>query len=563
MSSLNTLLPSGKRPNPEDDATILPPSVKRLKTEDDTADEDMSDEDMSDEEDSDEDESEWGSDSQGSFSSDSMDEAGSPEPATAQGTMPILPFDEAYIHPEECSDGSVSEYQEEEELELDKEAADYLNTYEWEHRHLRTDLLKELDRKATASVPGLERMGKLNLAGAIGKTTEEEEIPGYYESDSESDSESDPTDWSKPNAVGWASAADGSRLLPEAIVLMLDFFKDRQDVSRAECEEYCLKAYLKEAYPEAQERPLNVHPYPSEFQFPDNYMVEIIDTTIANPTLMTQFFITPKTLDEAQLARAKEAYGDFVPEYTYVGDMGLAPNHPELFVWRIVSPAGRPFAADGHRLGMRVNQDKYVGILKHFVDFVCEPLRLAGGGDGLSNGQNWPMVLHNPRLDEYNIVVRPDWSGIACVLLWAAPPVMTLPFGASLTGLLCLEGLPDPYEPRCAEEGMAPPFEGYSREVYQLQRLCMYYLREKHPALAKDAQPWHRLFAAMAQGVAAAAWLEECRKKCYEEEFDEFAWDWFRFEMDTRVSDAMVAACAESERGGGDGDVDMMDMDMD
>jgi hypothetical protein len=129
---------------------------------------------------------------------------------------------------------------------------------------------------------------------------------------------------------------------------------------------------------------------------------------------MTQFYITPETLDEGQLARAKEAYGIFVQQYTYVGHMGLAPKHSEeLFVWRIVSPAGRPIAADCYRLGLRVNQDKYVGILKQFVDFVCEPLRLAGGSDRLSNGEDWPMVLHNPRLDVYNIMILPDWSGIS------------------------------------------------------------------------------------------------------------------------------------------------------
>ncbi|KAH8755030.1 hypothetical protein F5883DRAFT_179959 [Diaporthe sp. PMI_573] len=104
-------------------------------------------------------------------------------------------------------------------------------------------------------------------------------------------------------------------------------------------------------------------------------MVEIIDTAVTSPALMTQFYITPETLDEDQLARAKEAYGIFVPQYTYAGHMGLAPKHSEeLFVWRIVSPAGRPIAADCYRLGLRVNQDKYVGILKQFVDFVCEPL---------------------------------------------------------------------------------------------------------------------------------------------------------------------------------------------
>ncbi|KAH8751701.1 hypothetical protein F5883DRAFT_651866 [Diaporthe sp. PMI_573] len=94
---------------------------------------------------------------------------------------------------------------------------------------------------------------------------------------------------------------------------------------------------------------------------------EIIDTNTTIPAFMTQFYITPETLDEGRLARAKKAYGIYVPEYTYVGHMGLVPNHPqELFVWRIGLPAGRPIMAEVDRLGLRVNQDKYVGILEEF-----------------------------------------------------------------------------------------------------------------------------------------------------------------------------------------------------
>lgn len=580
MSYVTTPPPSVKRPRTEDNATTLPPSVKRLKKEDNivrpnmeanlydkgTADEDMIDknmsgEDMSSEEVSAEetsDESERDSNSEMSFSSG---EAGSPEPTTAQGTMPILPFDKEYPDPEECLETgmSVSQCQEEIEQELDDEDVYGLAKYERGARAKRRKLLKKLH--ATASVWGLEKMDILSLTGTDGKTTvsQKEEI-----------SNSDSKDWSKPDAVGWKSAADGSRLLPEAIELMLKFFEDRQHVNRAECEEYCLKAYLEEgvgAY-EARERPLNIQAYPSECQYADSYMVEIIDTTITNPALMTQFYITPQRLDEGQLARAKEAYGNFVPEYTYVGHMGLAPNHPEeLFVWRIVSPAGRPFAADGYRLGLRVNQDKYVGILKDFVDFVCEPLRLAGGSDRLSNVKDWPMVLHNHCLDVYNIIIRPDWSGIACVLLWGAPPVMTLPFGASLSGLLYLEGNPaagtdKDGDPICKANPSL--FNGYSREARELQRLWIYYLREKHSALANDPQPWHRLFEAMGQGIPTAADSNEVDNKCYGRQVDELEWDWFHFEMDPSVPGESAVACAESGRGEEDGDVDMdMDMDID
>ncbi|KAH8742354.1 hypothetical protein F5883DRAFT_671257 [Diaporthe sp. PMI_573] len=208
----------------------------------------------------------------------------------------------------------------------------------------------------------LEKMDKLNLAEASGKTTvfQKQDISEKNaESDSESDSESKTIDWSKPEAVGWESAADGSRLMPEAIELIFEFFQDRPHVNLAECEEYCLKAYLWDGVGpyEAQERPLNVYTYPFENQFRNSYMVEIIDTAATSPAFMTQFYITPETLDEVQLARAKAAYGIFVPQYTYVGHMGLAPKHSEeLFVWRIVSPTGRPIAADCYRLGLRVNQ---------------------------------------------------------------------------------------------------------------------------------------------------------------------------------------------------------------
>ncbi|EJT79398.1 hypothetical protein GGTG_04482 [Gaeumannomyces tritici R3-111a-1] len=563
MSIFFTTLPlSRKRPITEDDDTTLPPPAKRLKAGNDT---------------------ESDSDSEMSFSSDSTDEAGSPgldeagslKLATAEGTMWIFPFDREYIHPDDCVETSVSVEREEEEERLDYQAEHELIMYEQGVRAERKELLEQLD--VIASVRGLEKMDDLIATmheqgvRADGKELLKQldviaSVRGLKISDSKDDSEGDSEgvykDWSKPDPVGWESAANGSRLHPRAIGLMLDFFKDWEHLDRAECEEYYLKAYLEGVGPyEARERPLNVHAYPSECQFPNSYMVEIIDTAVTSPTLMTQFYITHETVDEDQLARAKGAYGNFVPQYTYVGNMGLAPNYPELFVWRIVSRAGRPLLASCSRLGLRDNQDKYVGILKQFVDFVCEPLlRLAGGGNCLSDGQDWPMVLNNTCLDVYNIMIRPDWPGIACVLLWTKPLVMTLPFGASLDGLLFLEGKPDTDpgvdgNPIC--EADPSRFKSYSREGRELQRLCMYYLREKIPVLTNDPQPWHRLFAAMAQGVATAAECTELGYKCYARQLDELTWDWFHFEMDPGAPEVSVVACAESGCGGGDGDVGM------
>jgi hypothetical protein len=178
--------------------------------------------------------------------------------------------------------------QEEEEQALDDEATNELAEYERCVRAKRRQLLKRLN--ADAPVPVLEKMDKLNLTEASGKTTvfQKQDISEKNaESDSESDSESKTIDWSKPEAVGRESAADGSRLMPEVIELILEFFQDRPHVNRAECEEYCLKAYLWDGVGpyEAQERPLNVHTYPSENQFRNSYMVEIIDTAVTSPPL--------------------------------------------------------------------------------------------------------------------------------------------------------------------------------------------------------------------------------------------------------------------------------------
>lgn len=548
MSSAPTLTPSTKRPrDTEDDVTDVIRSVKKLKLGDenptpsldtdtkadidnkDTSDE-MSDENLGDDEGRGEDgfhltwleaaaicnESDWGSSAQMTFSSSSTDEAGSPESTMSQAPMPTFSFDKEYPDPEECFlDSDVSAWQEEQEQELDDDEEADLDFYKEEVELTRTEQLKKLRK-----------------------------IRSIQES------------------PRWDSARDGSRLLPEAINCILNFFREPKYVSPAECEQYCLKAYLRErSIPsEVQGRPLNVLACPSECQFPNSYMVEVIDTTIANPALMTLFYINPEKLDEAQLAKAKEAYGNFVPQYTYIGCM---QHLEDLFVWRIVSPAGRPFAADAYRIGLRANQDKYVSIVKHFVDFVCEPLRGGGGGGNrLGNGNDWPMVPHNPLLNKHNIIIREDWSGIACVLLWAVPSVATLPFGASLSGLLTLTG--NPHDQGDAKNDRSythypSMFKNYSREAAELERLCMYYLREKHSALASDPRPWHSLFAAMAQGVATAAHSDKLKDEVYGMQVDELKWDWFHFEMNPDVPDE---SAAESGHGQEDGDADM-DMDMD
>ncbi|KAI1114804.1 hypothetical protein F5Y14DRAFT_461187 [Nemania sp. NC0429] len=613
MQSVNTLPPSAKRRHSEDNVTTVLPPVKKLKKKNNVAhpnmkanlhyDKDMSDEDMSNEESTSNEEntsdaenmndeenmsdfdyenvsycdsssnetcngSEGVSDSEMSFI---LDEVESRELTIAQGAMSILPCDPAYIWPDEYilfpgaiwdPHEDVIQCQEEIEQELDDEDIDDLIERESCVREERRKLLDKLH--ATASVRGLEKMMSLSLTEADRQKTRK---GGVADSDSDSDSDNDPEDWSKPDAVGWESAADGSRLRPKAIELMLQFFKDRQHLSRAECEEYCLKSYVKEnvGAHKAREQPLNIHAYPSESQYPDSYMVEIIDTAITNPVLMTQFFITHERLDHYHIARAKQEYGNFVPEYTYVGHMGLAPKHRELFVWRIVSPAGRPFAADADRLGLRVNQDKYVSILKNFVDFVCEPLRLARGGDRLGTVKDWPLVLHNPILDASNIIVRTDWSGIACVLLWGAPAVMTLPFGASLSGLLCLEGTPEGGADMQENPHRDGPFissKGYSREARELQRLWMYYLREKYLALAHDPQPWHRLFEGMALGMATTNDTTVLDMKRYATEVDQLKWDWFHFEMGPIVPRESTVACLEIRLKEEDNSVDMsMDID--
>ncbi|KAI1847125.1 hypothetical protein JX265_014003 [Neoarthrinium moseri] len=236
-------------------------------------------------------------------------------------------------------------------------------------------------------------------------------------------------DFSQLDGAGWKSAASGSRLQPEAI---LDFFQYHLDLQPADCAKHSLENHVIVGSKEA------IQAYPSEFQSRRSYTVEIVDTSATDPdALMTLVHYTEEVLDQDQIRTARGAYGDFVPEYSYLGPM--SPDHPALFVWRIVYPRGRPFATDAYRLGQRQNHEKYVDILEHFVEFVLTP---AGGH--LPAALVWPTVPHNDRLDARNIIVRPDWKGIVSVLFWGTPPVRALPWAASLCGLLYLRWTPLP-----------------------------------------------------------------------------------------------------------------------
>ncbi|OAG38284.1 hypothetical protein AYO21_07510 [Fonsecaea monophora] len=587
----------------------------------------MADANMSDDEGSDLDSlpcdrSSWGSNSQMSFSSDSSDDEG-------EDTIPIQPFDREYVPPEDGYVGvSTSDVSGWHEQLLDDKETSRLFYLEGCVRLQRWKLLKLLD--ATASVPGPVKTDSPSLADANGKPSVSQkgdfgdsyagradyfpyplgpgagekpavvqfgifggshgghanhvpdwmrpEVKGkpsiFHQKKTSGDSHSDRAncfpDWSRPDAAGLEAAANGSRLQPAAIKLIVDFFHRRPHLNRTECEDYCLKKYLGEGVEFAAWKwPLKVHAYPSEFQFPDSYMVEIIDPSVSIPTHMTLFYITPKTLDEDQLAQAREAYDHFVPQYTYVGHMDVAGKHrTKLFVWRIEAPVGRPIAADIDRLGLRVNQEKYLNIMKHFVDFVCKPLppRWDRRGRNLDTGKNWPMVPHNPLLDVNNIIVRPDWSGIAGVLLWGAPPLMTLPFGASLSGLLRLEGVPDLEDAGDDEQACEinpSMFDTYSRNGRELERCCLYYLREKIPTLGDDPLAWRRLFKAMRDGTAAAGNTSKIERICHAAQVQDLRWEWFRLEIEADIPDDESDVASWESGSGEEESGDNVDMDMD
>ncbi|KAI0865184.1 hypothetical protein F4860DRAFT_346831 [Xylaria cubensis] len=369
------------------------------------------------------------------------------------------------------------------------------------------------------------------------------------------------------------SAAESPQLQPKALQRVIDFFQGNPHVKRKACEDFCVQAYrdtVSRSYkaspcevgpdwkrPSGVLRQVGVSAYPSEFQFPGSYMVEIEVVEDSPPgleigverTRMTLFYFTFEELAQTQIDAARSVYGDFVPEYTYAGHMGLAPEHPELFVWRIDCPAGSPFSTDAGYFGLRRNCKKYANILRHFVDFVVAPLGSEGGSS--INTQNWPTVLHNPRIDADNIIVRSDFSGIVGLLLWTTPPAVRLPFGASLLGLVFLEGTPLQVEDATegSEDGNKParkasaraivdnfPVKSYSRDVYDLESLMLRYLQQKVPAFAQDPKLMKHIFAAMAQGVEVAD-VTDRDKEYYKHQVDRMSWDWFHFPPSLGISD--------------------------
>lgn len=142
---------------------------------------------------------------------------------------------------------------------------------------------------------------------------------------------------------------------------------------------------------------------------------------------------------------------------------------------------------------------------------VAAPL-LALGSEGekgpsrnVHQSQAWPTALHNPRIDGDNIIVRSDYEGIVGLLLWTTPSVVTLPLGASLLSLICLMGTPlqepgeidispwqyskKPFHEVPVRKTVDPfPFETYSCNAYDLERLMLHRLQAKVPALAQNPE---------------------------------------------------------------------------
>ncbi|KAH8759493.1 hypothetical protein F5883DRAFT_145284, partial [Diaporthe sp. PMI_573] len=396
------------------------------------------------------------------------------------------------------------------------------------------------------------------------------------------------------------------QLQPKALQRVINFFRSNPHVKRKACEDFCKRKYRGDnmaspyktspyktspselgsdwKWPSGLQRPPGVLAHPSEFQFDEGYMVqveaEIVEGSgVAERTgMMTMFYFTFEELDnDGQLESAREVYGDLVPDYTYVCYMGLPPGHRQLFVWRIDCPAGQPFSTDASYFGLRRNRQMYASVLRDLVDLVAAPL--ASGSEGeksqsrrrrrrninVQRLQAWPTALHNPSIDADNIIVRSDYSGIVGLLLWTTPSVITLPFGASLLGLL--EGTPlqvqeavdknfswtfrnKPFHEIPVRKTVNTfPFETYSRNAYDLERLMLHYLQAKVPALAQNPteERWKHVFAAMRQAVEVAADMTDGDKECYRHQIDRMEWDWFHF-PDKEEQDAQGAEADEGEK---------------
>ncbi|KAH8751045.1 hypothetical protein F5883DRAFT_692658 [Diaporthe sp. PMI_573] len=232
--------------------------------------------------------------------------------------------------------------------------------------------------------------------------------------------------------------------------------------------------------------------------------------------------------------------------------MGLAPDHAELFVWRIEFPRGRPFLADAIRLGLRENREKYAAILRQFVDFGAAPLGDAAEAEA---GRTAP---HNRLADASNMVIQSNWSGFDGLLFWAPSMTVALPLGASLCGLLWLEGVPlkddgkkDPAK-SCTVDRF--PFAAFSRDVYDLETLWLEHLvrRGGMPPVEHNERPWKHLFQAMIEGVKVAANATDGDKMSYEEQVSKLAADWY-----LRKLGAMLATkCIQRMKGGLKEDLD-------
>ncbi|OQV09672.1 hypothetical protein CLAIMM_13766 [Cladophialophora immunda] len=406
---------------------------------------------------------------------------------------------------------------------------------------------------------------------------------GVTDSDDDDDTSS-----TKAELEAGADLLNFPQLQPKALQRVIEFFRRNPHVKREACEDFCKSEYsgvhMKSRYKTSPyevgsdwkwpsgpgfKQPSGIVAYPSQFQFDKGYMVQVEAEVEAedDDSMMTLFYLTFEELDkDGQLDSARAVYGDLVPDYTYVGSMDLSPGYPQLFVWRIECPAGQPFSTDTSYLGMGMQRQKYASILRDLVDLVAAPL-LALGSEGekgkgeklpsrrrrninvQQQSQDWPMALHNPRIDADNIIVRSDHEGIVGLLLWTTPPIVTLPLGASLLSLLCLMGTPlqepgdieisswkydkKPFHEVPVRKNVDPfPFETHSRNAYDLERLMLHRLQAKVPALAQNPggkEPWEHVFSAMRKAVDVADYMTDGDKESYRAQIGRMEWDWFHF----------------------------------
>ncbi|KAI0466867.1 hypothetical protein F4859DRAFT_526357 [Xylaria cf. heliscus] len=331
-------------------------------------------------------------------------------------------------------------------------------------------------------------------------------------------------DWTAPDvATGVQAAIDGWRLSLQAIERVLAFFDAHPDVDRGRCDAFCLEVYWSSS-------PRAAHACVSEFQFADSYMVEVVEEEEDGTdddgadARMTLFWFTFDPVDEAAIAMAQRAYGDFVPKYTRVGALARGPGRPELPVWRIECARGRPFSAEAPRLTLAVNGGRYEAVLRSYVDFAMAPMRLLGSGS--LDADAWPTAPYNPRCGGDNAILRPGGAGFGGLVIWTAPALVELPLGAALCGLLPLLGQPMRPPVAIDPESKYPyvvdplPFQGHRRDGDRFQLPCIEQLQAQGamPAFKSDRRPWKSIFAAMAEGVDLATDIADADKLFYKRE---------------------------------------------